>query len=425
MNTKGTSRDRSLNLQSAAILLLLLTALWAPSASEGGSVLDYLRYGFVGLFGSILIGSAYLRSARGAAPLVLPTGVSLLVPFLLYVVLSALWSEAWPSSVVKGGLVFLALLSTLAAATLKPAEHITKLIVIAAAVFTIIGCIVAIAIPSIGVETGWLLAGKWRGISGQKNGYAMQATVALVGTAILFWGKPRQDGRRAYFWPTLWIAFFAFCLLMAGSRGAQLMALVGLATAFFVQLSPALRTITVAALGLLLLPVLVAALMSLRTDATELGFLGLTFDTSSRTTIWAYGLEGLLGRELFGFGLGGFWTPERMAVFKDNHGWVLDNFHNGYVTILVENGIVGIGLLIASLVGIISALWRRTPSTSRTTIFAAAFVLMFISENFVENIVGRSTNYLFLSFMLVAFSALRLDSQRSHAFTNKAALTTG
>ena len=194
---------------------------------------------------------------------------------------------------------------------------------------------------------------------------------------------------------------------MGGSRGAQLMTAVGLVSVGILQLPRSIRVFVAVIIALLSLPFVPAVLTTVSVDGTELSLLGFSFDTSSRTMIWGYGLEAMGGRELFGFGVGGFWTPERMLFFKDEHGWVLDNFHNGYITILIENGLFGLTFLLIVFICISVELWGRSPTNRRAQLFAASFFFMFLAENLIENIVGRSTDFLLFTFITLTLSALK------------------
>lgn len=53
---------------------------------------------------------------------------------------------------------------------------------------------------------------------------------------------------------------------------------------------------------------------------------------------------------MLGFGINGFWTnPEIYDYFNQNHGWVLDDYHNGYIAVLIETGFLGYLLFTASV----------------------------------------------------------------------------
>jgi O-antigen ligase len=174
----------------------------------------------------------------------------------------------------------------------------------------------------------------------------------------------------------------------------------------------ALQRVALIALVVLAIPVVYLALATFELHADKIDILGSTIDTSSRTIIWFYGLEQLGGRELLGFGVGGFWTPERLIAFRDVHGWVLDNFHNGYVTILIEGGVIGISLLLLALCFIV-LLYLVTIGNLRDPYVALAFgyAAMYIIGNVVENEIGRSTSMTFIMFLATSF-ALRPHIER-------------
>jgi O-antigen ligase len=143
----------------------------------------------------------------------------------------------------------------------------------------------------------------------------------------------------------------------------------------------------------------------LELTADKIGVLGTTINTSNRTTLWFYGLDQLGQRALLGFGIEGFWTPERIQAFKDIYGWVLDNFHNGYITILIGGGIVGILLLLLAI-SFIVLLFMVSIGNLRDPYLTLAFgyTNMFLVGNLVENELGRSTSPQFIMFLIIPFA---------------------
>ena len=211
------------------------------------------------------------------------------------------------------------------------------------------------------------------------------------------------------------IVMSAVCMVNSGSRGALLAAGIGLSAIMVAKAPRALQRVGLVALAVLAIPVVYLAVATFEVHADKIEILGSTIDTSSRTTLWFYGLEQLGGRELLGFGVGGFWTLERLVAFRDVHGWVLDNFHNGYVTILVEGGFVGIALLLLAL-SFILLLYFVAIGNLRDPYVALAFgyAAMYIIGNVVENEIGRSTSLTFIMFLAISF-ALRPRIERALA----------
>lgn len=392
-------------LLPATLLLFLIVVVWDAN-SDAGALVEYARYAlFAGLAGlTVYLSHLAARAQNDASVLAFPAGAALLVAFLVYVQVSALWSDGLPTALIKSGLIAIAMIVAIATSSVVRRRDIITMTMVACGLFVVVGCVVALAIPSIGVETGWLLEGKWRGISGQKNGFGALAAVTLVGTAILYVGRQGDDGQRRWLWPMLALVFFGFCLVMSGSRGAQMMAAAGLVAALFVRLPRFGQALALILALVALVPLVPLGLLSFSSDQTTLSIFGLSFDTSSRTEIWAYGLRLLGGHELLGFGLSGFWTPARLDVFKAENGWVLDNFHNGYMTVLIEGGLVGIGLLLCAIGVSFFELLRRASLGGREEVFMFSLFAMIALHNMVENDFGRSTNLFFLLFLFSVFS---------------------
>lgn len=409
--TVAIARDAEVSvarLMDIALLLLLICTQWNPAGADSDvpGLITYLRYALFGGLGLAVVCLAALESGKGTV-LVLPAAAAMLVLYLGYTCLSVGWSDGFSTSLIKAGLIGIAMMAALAAATTRPVGALLRQAVLSAAIFVAAGALVAIFMPSVGVETGWLLEGKWRGISGQKNGFGAITALVVVALVAAMLHRRGPDARPARVLILGLLVLSGFCLLMSGSRGAQMICMIGLVSIAIIHLPMRLQNFALLLACLVALPLVPLGMMTFHANATDLGIFGLSFDTSSRTQIWAYGLENFAGRELFGFGVSGFWTSERMEVFKADNGWVLDNFHNGYVTILIEGGIVGIGSFLAVVVLAFMQLRQRAYRATPDDILAFAVFNMLVALNLVENEFGRSTSFFFILFLLVVFSLAR------------------
>jgi O-antigen ligase len=395
-----------------AIYVLVALSMWSPeteSATSGVAVLA--RYALFVSTSMAIVLHTYLT--RGIAISRSPDWL-LLIGFLLYTSLSFLWSEGGMNAAIKAMLIFSALLVSVSMANAVGLDRILRIYYNAMGVFIILSLLVVVFYPERGIETGWLLEGDWKGIAGQKNGLGNIAGLVFVASLSLPLIR-HADRRRmmlAYGTRLSMIVMSAVCLVNSGSRGALLSAGIGLSAVMVAKAPRALQRVALIALVVLAIPVVYLALATFELHADKIDILGSTIDTSSRTTIWFYGLEQLGGRELLGFGVGGFWTPERLIAFRDVHGWVLDNFHNGYVTILIEGGVIGISLLLLALCFIV-LLYLVTIGNLRDPYVALAFgyAAMHIIGNVVENEIGRSTSMTFIMFLATSF-ALRPHIER-------------
>jgi O-antigen ligase len=107
---------------------------------------------------------------------------------------------------------------------------------------------------------------------------------------------------------------------------------------------------------------------------------------------------------LFGFGINGFWTiPSIYDYFEQSHGWVLDNYHSGYIAILIETGFLGYLLFTASVFlfsdKVLYLISAQLINRSHCALIIG-FVVLNFQTNFTETTFLRST--MFTSVLLLA-----------------------
>ncbi len=391
-----------------AMFLLLLLSMWVPAEElKLPSWTEQARYlVFLMLSGWIVV-VAFIKVG-----LRIPSGIecTLLAAFLLYVSFSAVWGVQSADSYIKAILIFNALVTSLAIANTLTLEQSLRVMFAALSTFVVVCVLVALLVPSIGVDSSWEHAGKWRGIAGQKNGLAAYAAYALIAGV----GLPlRQRVTPLAQWGALVgrIAMVGIALLavyMAGSRGGQLISVLGVASIVISRLPKLLQRLALLTGLLFAIPIINLVSTTFVVDADKIGVAGITVDTNSRMKIWSYGFRELQGREIFGFGLDSFWTPERLTSFKSVYGWVLDNFHNGYITLIIEGGIAGFLLFLAALSATYLLLVVSVGNVRDKFIgLSFAYVNMYTVNNLVENEIGRSTSLLIFIFLILVFSIRR------------------
>jgi O-antigen ligase len=134
---------------------------------------------------------------------------------------------------------------------------------------------------------------------------------------------------------------------------------------------------------------------------------------NSRSLLWSFGFEYAAERPWFGYGNGGFWNDERLSTFVGRYGWTLDNFHNGYVTLLTEFGAVGLDMFAILMLLVfrrnIVELNHANGMLQGIVAFRLSYFTMFVVMNSVENFATRSTNlftFLFIAFLIYSFASL-------------------
>jgi exopolysaccharide production protein ExoQ len=387
----------------AVLFILLLLSMWSPG-EDWPSWVALARYAMFLSASGFLILTAYLTVGLRVQ---LSIEAAFVASFLAYVSFSALWSVPSADTYIKALLILSALLTAMSISSLKRLDQTFRVIFSAAATIVVASAAVSILVPSVGLENSWEHAGKWRGLLAQKNGLgSLAAMTVVIGLALPMKPRTTVAGQRwALAGRSFIIATAAIAVLMAGSRGGQLVCLVGIASLLIAYAPKLLQRLLLVGIVLASVPIINLAVSTFWIDADKIGIVGLTIDTNSRTTIWEYGLRQMQGRELFGFGVNGFWTEERMAAFQDAHGWVLDNFHNGYITLFVENGMIGFSLFVLGL-AFVYLLLIITIGAVKDRIAALAFahMNMFGLGNLVENDAGRSTSVSIIIFTVTAFS---------------------
>lgn len=379
--------------------------MWSPGGDPMmPGFLEPVRYVVM-----LVLCCAIMIAASRRGELRVPLGLEAVTLALLlaYTGVSALWGPQNADSYIKGMLVLTALATSICAANVLGLATILRLALAALSTFVVASVAVAILVPAVGVESSWEHAGKWRGLAGQKNGLGARAALALI-LAIalpLIARKTAAKQAWAFIGRAMIVLTAALAVYMSGSRGAMAISLVGLFSLAVAYAPPLLQRLAVITALAAIIPIVNLIVSTVEVDADRINVAGAVIDTNSRTTIWNYGLENLRGRELIGFGVGGFWTPERLVRFKDLHGWVLDNFHNGYVTVLIEGGAIGLFLFCLALLFRYLLLFLYIGSR-RDAFIAAAFALtnIFCVSNLVENEIGRSTSLGIFLFSMVSFA---------------------
>jgi len=253
--------------------------------------------------------------------------------------------------------------------------------------------------PDIGIATGWMQEGLWQGVFESKQ------SLGLCGAMLVFLAGHNALRRGGMIRFLILFGLGATCVVGSGSRGGGVLALAAIASCYLSRRSRLFQTLL--AFGPIAMTIAAGGLMTyiVSTGHDYLPWFDTELNFTNRTLIWEYALRHLSDHALFGFGLNGFWTtPQFYFGFLHERGWVLDNYHSGYVAILTETGIVGMTLfaLCALLFGFRMS-WLRTnrliPRADYDLIVGYANLMFLI--NFSETLFLRSTE--FYEALLVAF----------------------
>jgi O-antigen ligase len=410
--TAPTSRDDlRLWAMKAALFGIVITSsavyneLLVPTA-----VASILQAATVALWLVIMVLSYFIRVRIRLASW---TDLALAVAFYGYAVSSIFWSDLLPASIMKSAALAMVTFSAYRLALSLSVDEILNSVVLALTLLAAMSVFCAVFIPSIGIVHSWMHNGQWAGL------YASKQTLGMNGAYLLFFACYQMLRCRRWLPFLIKFVFAAACVIGSGSRGGGAAALAAIVLVYLSQRHPRLGMNL--AFGPFVLSAVAYTMLTYLylTDVDHYLLWGQKINLTERTFIWHYGLQHLDQNALLGFGLNNFWSNAQIYYdFKFDHGWVLDNFHSGYLVILIEIGLIGatIFILWSFAFGMrMRELIRKNLLPSPHFHFIILYMILTFMINITETIFLRSTSldaallatFYFASCQTVRSAALR------------------
>ena len=353
-------------------------------------------------YGTILLWLVIAGCALALKPILrweVGTDLLALLAFYSFAIASVLWSDLSAASLMKAAALTLTSVCGGLLASRISIEELVADINIGLFVICLASLATIVFAPSIGVTQEWSHEGNWQGVFESKQ------SLGIIGAIFMFFSAYQWLIRRNHLWFAITFLAAAACAIGSGSRGGGALALMAcLCVVLAGRSSRTAMLLSFAPLGLALFAsLLIVWLFSTGGDSFEL--LGSKIDLTQRTFIWQHALAHYGERPILGYGINGFWTTKDILLdFKREHGWVLDNFHSGYVAILTETGIVGYLLFLSAtfLFGVRMVTSIRDQSKPRSRIVALiGFMVLIYMIDLTETIFLRSTS--FISILIFVF----------------------
>ena len=359
--------------------------------------LTYLQQAVAVLMWGVLIyASAFVRP-----PLRLQFNPDLivLVAFYAFAVISVFWTSLNTAAIMKSLALAMTTFGAFCLITRIDMDEVVRATALGLFILVAASAFFALAVPDIGIDHSWMHNGQWQGV------YESKQTLGFVGAYLMFFAcylKMKGQG-----WPAFLLTFLlaSTCVLASESRGAGAVALAACALLLTSMWSViCMRLYAVLPFVMCLLAgALIFYFYATGYDAIHVG--DASVDLTERTFIWHYAISHFDDAPLLGFGINGFWTiPSIYDYFEQNHGWVLDNYHSGYIAILMETGFLGYTLFAASVLlfssKVLHLISARAIDRSHCALIIG-FVVLSFQTNFTETTFLRST--MFTSVLLVAF----------------------
>lgn len=327
-----------------------------------------------------------------------------------WVVVSPLWSDDPASGAAKAVAFLVCSVAAWRMASVVTAKEMLTCTFYALLVLLALSLFLAVAMPEVGLLlNNWQHEGQWKGVFATKQGLGTVSAVFLV-LAFL-----RLSHQRSVF-NFAACALGLSCLLGSGSRGGGVMAAVAVASLIAVRRSPRFGVLVT---GILLVGLVLGigeVVYFSATGDSSIQVFGSDINLTERTFIWQYAISLWVDRPYLGFGLNGFWTnAEVLSRYLNWHGWVLDNYHSGYMAITVETGLVGLLLFSAmslSLAPRLRFLLLHARSNRMSLEMTAGFAIMFFTINLTETYFLRSTNFMAVLFTFLTIKTLASEPSR-------------
>lgn len=334
--------------------------------------------------------------------------------FYLYASFSGSWAHDPIDGLTKGAiLLYVSLMIYLTSLSID-VKIFMRSMKLSAILLCLISWPIAIFRPDLGVSYSFYHTGAWEGVFNSKQALGISGAIVIFGSIseLLARDVRKKFSQKMVIFVTLLLGA-ATCFL-SESRGAAFVVLFCVFLIYagnrFIELRKISSLIPVMAFTFS--SISMAWLVLSNSNHYQLG--SLEINLTQRTYIWNHALTLWIDRPLLGFGINGFWNIEEVSrQFELQYGWIIPNFHSGYVAILTELGLVGY-IIFAIVTMIYSSRLFKVASylseDSLTRMITLGVPLIIYSLNLTETFFARSTNFincLFLFMMLQTTRVLR------------------
>lgn len=210
-------------------------------------------------------------------------------------------------------------------------------------IIVVLSFLFAILLPQYGLMSG-LHAGAWRGVFVHKNALGAMMTSSVTVFSVLMFSVQR------YRWlPVVGFLLSALLLVLSKSTSALVLTILILVA---LSILPVIRwRYPSKLLAILSLALAAETLVILFLTYAEsfANFLGKDITLTGRTILWEAVWEMIQGQPWLGYGFDGFWHKNGPSdyIWRAT-GWKMTHPHNGFLALLLDLGILGFALFLAS-----------------------------------------------------------------------------
>lgn len=316
------------------------------------------------------------------------------------ILFSTLWSTAPQVTLRRAvALVGTTLFGVYLATRYKINEQL-RLLAWAFGICAILSLLVAIAIPSFGIDH----TGAWRGIFVQKNSFARIMVLSAMVFLII-----ALTGRRHRWFTWAMFGLSSGLILLSTSKSALVNLVTLLVLLLFYYRS--LRWQYTKSIPLWIFSIVaVGSTANLLLTSSELLLQGLGKDATltGRTELWAAALQMLWKQPVLGYGYDGFWTNSlnSPAFYVWNSiTWRPLHAHNGFLNVSLEIGLLGLSVfLLGYAVIVLRAIkWVRLTKTAEG-FWPLLYLTLIFMYNLTESSLLNQNSILWILYSAVSYS---------------------
>lgn len=322
--------------------------------------------------------------------------------FYFYLGLSVLWSDysfvSFKRWVKDFGNVVMALVVL---SELKPAEAVRSLLLRCAFLLVPLSVLVIKYFPEVGrYYDRWSYTAYFSGVAGDKNLLGMLLFVTGLFLFSTFLDSLREvPGRSAgmsrpalilLMIMTLWL------LLTVRSATAVLCTFVSAGVLYVLKRSGPQRLIVY---GLILAVALLFFAAAVNVPGLVASLLGRDTTLTGRTEIWKSLLSEAVN-PLVGAGFYSFWLGDRTEALSKKYHFTLNEAHNGYLELYLNNGLIGLSLLAGLLIAAIFSEWQGLKLRLPGAPFRFSFLIGTVIYNMTEATFNRMS-IIWFTFLLI------------------------
>ncbi len=309
------------------------------------------------------------------------SSLKMVVPYIVIVavcITSMLWSDHPLSTLRRGVTLGICVMFGVYCFDTFGLRRLIQMLSFVAISLAIFSLLAYFAMPEIGREQAAEYNDAMRGVFAQKNGMAEFMLLGIVCRSYFF-----IENRRLV--PFCFsVALLYICIILGHSVTSLLIATIVLVTTGWVVVrdKPRVRLAFgfVALSGCLLL---VSGLLLMPDQMFNV--LGRDETLTGRLPLWGLVISAIADRPLLGHGYSGFWDADSIDVqyLWQRAGWVAPDSHNGYLDIMLQIGLLGIGLYAWLWARILLLGFRAWRSGSLPT---TAWIILFMMINLMVNL---------------------------------------